>query len=97
MEELKLNQAKKTSPIAEIGRSKTISTTETNDKNDLSQTRLSGSSEKILEPSETETNKDSSLNPLEMSQSMNALSSKTIKIEKSEEVSISYYYFLSFI
>ncbi|XP_077295250.1 CIN85 and CD2AP related [Arctopsyche grandis] len=88
MEELKLNQAKKTSPIAEIGRSKTISTTDSNldSKNDLSHARLSGSSDKIIESGETESNKETPLNPLEMSQSMTAISTKIIKIEKSEEV-----------
>lgn len=91
MEELKLNQAKKTSPISEIGRSKTISTTESSisEKSEIHQGRLSGSSDKILESGVADDDKTSILNPLEMSQSMTALSSNAIKIESMEEVRFS--------
>lgn len=86
MEELKLNQAKKTTPMAELGRSKTIATAETthSEKNENSD-RLSTSAEKMLDSS-ADGNTENATNSLEMSQSMSSLASKTIKIDTTEEV-----------
>lgn len=87
MEELKFNQAKKTSPISEIGRSKTADASTTREKCDPPQPRLSGSSDNILDSSDMDPIKDMPvINPLEMSQSMNALSSKITKISTSVQV-----------